>query len=139
MAANPIRRNYEYYLLRFSRSVDYPRRLEMGEYSDLAKGFQASDITIQACYIMMGCGGGLSGICYAWAHEITTDDTEERALVGGSMNEMAYVVQAWLRMYTLLLHSLRMLTYVQLSSFGNRSMLRNITRVSSRSAVFRQC
>ena len=37
-------------------------------------------------------------MCYAWAHEITTDDTEERALVGGSMNEMAYVVQIWLRM-----------------------------------------
>ncbi|GKZ29868.1 hypothetical protein AbraIFM66950_006829 [Aspergillus brasiliensis] len=31
-----------------------------------------------------------------WAHEICTDDNEERALVVGSMNEMAYVFQAWL-------------------------------------------
>jgi ACS family pantothenate transporter-like MFS transporter len=32
----------------------------------------------------------------SWAHEICTADNEERALVIGSMNEMAYVVQAWL-------------------------------------------
>lgn len=31
-----------------------------------------------------------------WAHEICADDNEERALVIGSMNEMAYVLQAWL-------------------------------------------
>lgn len=31
-----------------------------------------------------------------WAHEICSDDNEERALVIGSMNEMAYVFQAWL-------------------------------------------
>lgn len=31
-----------------------------------------------------------------WAHEICTEDNEERALVVGSMNEMAYVFQAWL-------------------------------------------
>ncbi len=31
-----------------------------------------------------------------WAHEICSDDNEERALVVGSMNEMAYVFQAWL-------------------------------------------
>lgn len=31
-----------------------------------------------------------------WAHEICADDNEERALVVGSMNEMAYVFQAWL-------------------------------------------
>lgn len=33
---------------------------------------------------------------YSWAHEICADDNEERALVIGSMNEMAYVLQAWL-------------------------------------------
>ena len=32
----------------------------------------------------------------AWAHEICSDDNEERALVIASMNEMAYVLQAWL-------------------------------------------
>ena len=32
----------------------------------------------------------------SWAHEICSEDNEERALVIGSMNEMAYVFQAWL-------------------------------------------
>lgn len=32
----------------------------------------------------------------SWAHEICSSDNEERALVIGSMNEMAYVFQAWL-------------------------------------------
>ncbi|KAH4204680.1 hypothetical protein HBI95_148000 [Parastagonospora nodorum] len=49
-----------------------------------------------ACYILSGFGGGLSGICMTWAHEICTHDNEERAIVIASMNEMAYVVQAWL-------------------------------------------
>jgi cyanate permease len=33
---------------------------------------------------------------HSWAHEICSEDNEERALVIGSMNEMAYVFQAWL-------------------------------------------
>jgi hypothetical protein len=49
-----------------------------------------------ACYILSGFGGGLSGLCFAWAHEICTHDNEERAIVVAAMNEMAYVVQAWL-------------------------------------------
>lgn len=49
-----------------------------------------------ACYILSGFGGGLSGLCFAWAHEICTHDNEERAIVVGAMNEMAYVIQAWL-------------------------------------------
>lgn len=49
-----------------------------------------------ACYILLGFGGGLSGLCYAWCHEICADDNEERALVSATMNEMAYVCQAWL-------------------------------------------
>lgn len=49
-----------------------------------------------ACYILVGLGGGISGLCFAWAHEICSDDVEERALVTGTMNEMAYVIQAWL-------------------------------------------
>ncbi|KAF7586074.1 hypothetical protein BBP40_009605, partial [Aspergillus hancockii] len=48
------------------------------------------------CYILAGAGYGLSGLCMAWAHEICSEDNEERALVIGSMNEMAYVFQAWL-------------------------------------------
>lgn len=32
----------------------------------------------------------------SWAHEICTRDNEERAIVIASMNEMAYVIQAWL-------------------------------------------
>ena len=31
-----------------------------------------------------------------WAHEIAADDNEERAIVVATMNEMAYVLQAWL-------------------------------------------
>jgi sugar phosphate permease len=49
-----------------------------------------------ACYILAGCGGGLSGLCMAWAHEICSSDNEERALVIAMMNEIAYVFQAWL-------------------------------------------
>ncbi|KAJ5811312.1 hypothetical protein N7474_007613 [Penicillium riverlandense] len=49
-----------------------------------------------ACYILCGGGFGLSGLCMAWAHEICAGDNEERALVIGSMNEMAYFFQAWL-------------------------------------------
>ncbi|KAF2809365.1 putative MFS transporter Liz1/Seo1 [Mytilinidion resinicola] len=49
-----------------------------------------------ACFILFGCGGGLSGLCMSWAHEICADDNEERAIVVGSMNEFAYVLQAWL-------------------------------------------
>ncbi|KAJ9629546.1 hypothetical protein H2203_001920 [Taxawa tesnikishii (nom. ined.)] len=32
----------------------------------------------------------------SWAHEICADDNEERAIVIATMNEMAYVLQAWL-------------------------------------------
>ncbi|KAH9909642.1 MFS general substrate transporter [Xylariomycetidae sp. FL2044] len=49
-----------------------------------------------ACYLMGNLGGGISGLTFAWAHEICSDDNEERALVVASMNEMAYVFQAWL-------------------------------------------
>ncbi|KAI2606545.1 MFS general substrate transporter [Hypoxylon sp. NC1633] len=49
-----------------------------------------------ACYIVGLIGGGISGLTFAWAHEICSDDNEERALVVATMNEMAYVVQAWL-------------------------------------------
>lgn len=48
-----------------------------------------------ACYLLSGFAGGISGLTFAWAHEICKDDNEERALVTGSMNEMAYVFQAW--------------------------------------------
>lgn len=49
-----------------------------------------------ACFILQGFGGGISGLIMAWTHEICSDDNEERALVVGTMNEMAYVFQAWL-------------------------------------------
>lgn len=49
-----------------------------------------------ACFLLAGFGGGISGLTFAWAHEICGEDNEERALVTGSMNEMAYVVQSWL-------------------------------------------
>jgi MFS transporter, ACS family, pantothenate transporter len=32
----------------------------------------------------------------SWAHEICTNDNEERAIVIASMNEFAYVLQAWM-------------------------------------------
>ncbi|KAF4122359.1 MFS transporter, ACS family, pantothenate transporter [Geosmithia morbida] len=49
-----------------------------------------------ACYILAGFGGGISGLTFAWAHEICKDDNEERAIVTGAMNEMAYVFQSFL-------------------------------------------
>lgn len=49
-----------------------------------------------ACFYFAGFSGGISGLCFAWAHEICSDDTEERALVTGTMNEMAYDIQTWL-------------------------------------------
>ncbi|KAK3201112.1 hypothetical protein GRF29_213g1081104 [Pseudopithomyces chartarum] len=49
-----------------------------------------------ACFSLAGISGSISGICMAWAHEICTHDNEERAIVIGTMNEMAYVLQAWL-------------------------------------------
>ncbi|KAG9650711.1 putative MFS transporter Liz1/Seo1, partial [Aureobasidium melanogenum] len=49
-----------------------------------------------ACYILSGSGSGLSGLIFAWAHEICASDNEERAIVSATMNELAYVVQAWL-------------------------------------------
>jgi ACS family pantothenate transporter-like MFS transporter len=49
-----------------------------------------------ACFFLLGVGGGISGLTFAWAHEICKEDNEERALVTGTMNELAYVFQAWL-------------------------------------------
>ena len=49
-----------------------------------------------ASFLLTGFGGGISGLTFAWAHEICSDDNEERALVTGAMNEMAYVFRAWL-------------------------------------------
>jgi MFS transporter, ACS family, pantothenate transporter len=49
-----------------------------------------------ACYFLAGFSGGISGLTFAWAHEICSDDNEERALVTGTMNEAAYIIQAWL-------------------------------------------
>lgn len=31
----------------------------------------------------------------SWAHEVCTADNEERAIVTGSMNQMAYMFQIW--------------------------------------------
>lgn len=64
-------------------------------YSSLA-AWNISDGWKWACFILVGFGGGISGLTFAWAHEICGDDNEERALVTGAMNEMAYVFQAWL-------------------------------------------
>ncbi|KAE8162968.1 pantothenate transporter [Aspergillus tamarii] len=49
-----------------------------------------------SCFILAGCSSGISGLIYAWMHEICAEDNEERALVAGSMNEIANMVQAWL-------------------------------------------
>lgn len=48
------------------------------------------------CYILAGMGTGISGLCMAWAPEICSDDNEERAIVVGTTNELAYILQAWL-------------------------------------------
>lgn len=49
-----------------------------------------------ASYILGNISGGISGLTFAWAHEICSDDNEERAFVTASMNQFAYVIQAWL-------------------------------------------
>ncbi|KAI0143720.1 MFS general substrate transporter [Xylariaceae sp. FL1272] len=49
-----------------------------------------------ASYILGSISGGISGLTFAWAHEICSDNNEERALVTAAMNQFAYVVQAWL-------------------------------------------
>jgi len=49
-----------------------------------------------ACYVILGVGGSLAGIVMSWAHEICSDNNEERAIVTGSMNQMAYVFNIWL-------------------------------------------
>ncbi|PGH19020.1 hypothetical protein AJ79_00054 [Helicocarpus griseus UAMH5409] len=49
-----------------------------------------------ACYCLGLLGVGLSGIAFAWAHDICTDDNEERALVVAFMSTFAQVVQTWL-------------------------------------------
>ncbi|KAM0327198.1 hypothetical protein ACHAQA_006331 [Verticillium albo-atrum] len=64
-------------------------------YSSLA-AWHIPDGLKWASFLLAGFGGGISGLTFAWAHEICKDDNEERALVTASMNEMAYVVQAWL-------------------------------------------
>ncbi|OLN97459.1 Pantothenate transporter liz1-like protein 2 [Colletotrichum chlorophyti] len=64
-------------------------------YASLA-AWNIPDAWKWACFILVGTGGGISGLTFAWAHEICKDDNEERALVTGSMNQMAYVIQAWL-------------------------------------------
>lgn len=64
-------------------------------YSSLA-AWNISDSWKWGCFLLVGFGGGISGLTFAWAHEICKDDNEERALVTGSMNQMAYVFQAWL-------------------------------------------
>jgi MFS transporter, ACS family, pantothenate transporter len=45
---------------------------------------------------MCGFGGGISGLTFAWAHKISSDDNEERStLVTDAMNQVARVFQAW--------------------------------------------
>ncbi|ETI29232.1 hypothetical protein G647_01685 [Cladophialophora carrionii CBS 160.54] len=49
-----------------------------------------------ACYALSGVGSSVAGLIMSWAHEICSSDNEERAIVTGSMNQMAYVFQMWL-------------------------------------------
>ncbi|KAL8391954.1 hypothetical protein RB595_002242 [Gaeumannomyces hyphopodioides] len=48
------------------------------------------------CYLFANISSGISGLTMSWAHEICSEDNEERALVIATMNEMAYVFQSWL-------------------------------------------
>ncbi|KAM7197904.1 Major facilitator superfamily domain containing protein [Rhypophila sp. PSN 637] len=64
-------------------------------YSSLA-AWDIPDGWKWTCFLLSSLGGGISGLTFAWAHEICKDDNEERAIVTASMNEMAYVFQAWL-------------------------------------------
>ncbi|KAL5337625.1 major facilitator superfamily domain-containing protein [Aspergillus crustosus] len=59
-------------------------------YWDIPRGWKWT------VFVMSSAGYGLSGMCMAWAHEICSADNEERALTVASMNEIAYVFQAWL-------------------------------------------
>ena len=49
-----------------------------------------------ASFFLIGLTPGISGMFFAWAHEICSEDNEERALVTATMNKMAYIMQAWL-------------------------------------------
>ncbi len=49
-----------------------------------------------ACFVLVGFAPGISGLFFAWANEICSDDNEERALVTAAMNKVACAVQAWL-------------------------------------------
>ncbi|KAK2018025.1 major facilitator superfamily transporter [Colletotrichum eremochloae] len=69
--------------------------LSVAIYSSLA-AWNIPDAWKWGCFLLSGFGGGISGLTFAWAHEICKDDNEERALVTGAMNQMAYVFQAWL-------------------------------------------
>ncbi|KAL1987548.1 hypothetical protein VTN96DRAFT_3475 [Rasamsonia emersonii] len=48
------------------------------------------------CFIAVGAGHAVGGLCMAWANEICEDDSEERAITLASMHEVAYIVQIWL-------------------------------------------
>lgn len=49
-----------------------------------------------ACFVLLGWGLGNGGLIFAWAHEICSDDNEERAIVTASMAQMAFAFQAFL-------------------------------------------
>ncbi|KAF2648482.1 putative MFS transporter Liz1/Seo1 [Lophiostoma macrostomum CBS 122681] len=49
-----------------------------------------------ACFALAGISGASGGLFFAWANEICSRDSEERAIVIASMNTLSYVVQVWL-------------------------------------------
>lgn len=78
MATHDLRSCLQHHHMRLAGHMGHPNRLELG-------------MLHRGCFAV-----GLSGLCFAWAHEVCAEDNEERALVTATMNEMAYVIQAWL-------------------------------------------
>lgn len=88
----------QHHVLRLPGSLGHSNRMEMGLLHSLRWWIRTqrslhgvSDLVLWAYYAVSNHFS-----CHSWAHEICSGDNEERALVIGSMNEMAYVFQAWL-------------------------------------------
>lgn len=88
----------QHYVLRLSGSLGHSNGMEMGLLHSLRWWIWTQRSLYGVSDLALWTQDTVSNhfSCYSWAHEICAGDNEERALVIGSMNEMAYVFQAWL-------------------------------------------
>src|SRR5436305_2161 len=95
MATNCVWRSHKHHLLRLLSDLGRSSRLEMGLLHSLRSWIWAFWTLHGVSLTFTPSSIGIKR-SYSWAHEICASDNEERAIVVGSMNEMAYVLQAWL-------------------------------------------